>query len=109
MSHLLHVFLWIRGYQPAPMGLVRDRFRLFLHLPWIVNIHFFISWQCQCSPDTRIRHLTFLVGIERDFHLDGALNRRWIAARGLRALFQGWQQLIAIQFVALAGCADEAI
>src|SRR5205085_2080621 len=81
----------------------------FLHLTGIVNAHLLFGRQRQSSPDACISQRSLFVRMERDFDLDSALNRGGITTRRLCSFFKGWQQLIAVQLIALARRANEAI
>src|ERR671937_3024556 len=107
---LLHVLLWVRRDNPAARRALRgQRVRQALHLQRVFYAGLFLSAERQGAPVAGVLQGALPIGIEGDLHLDELVERRRVAAGLAGTLLERRQELLAVERLALAAGADEAV
>src|SRR5712692_7119774 len=103
------MLLRVIGDEPATMCLIGNLRGFPLHLARVMDLDLVFSWKSQGCPDTRISKSAVLIGIERDFDLDGALNAVRVFARSLCPLFECRQEFVTVEFIAFTGSTNKSV
>src|SRR5438034_329463 len=108
-ADLRDMLVGIGGDDEARVRLVRRGLGAALHLTRILDPGLVLGRQRERGPLTRVRHGAVALGVEGDLHLDRPLDLPGVASGLTRAGLDRGQQRFAVQLVALAAGADEAI
>jgi len=106
---LLKMLVRVIRDEPAAVCLVGHSLSSAFHFARIFDACFVLGRKGQGGPDAGIAKCAFPVGIEGYLDLDGSLDGCRVPAGLFRALFDRWQQLIPVEFVAFARGTDETI